>query len=139
MTTPRPAYAAPLPAVDEVEAVRAGDTVRILARKTITATDPYLSGHFPGQVIFPGVFIIEALRQAVATALDPAGGPGPDILALRSVRFLVPLRPGDVLTIDAVVTSRDGRLTADARGRRADGVTAARLRVEFDGGGWRAA
>src|SRR5579872_4789237 len=37
---------------------------RIVAIKNVTATEPHLSGHFPGYPIMPGVLIIEAIAQA---------------------------------------------------------------------------
>jgi 3-hydroxyacyl-[acyl-carrier-protein] dehydratase len=135
-----PAFAAPLRAVDRVGVDTSDGTMRIVATKAVLATDPYLAGHFPGFTIFPGVFLIEALRQAVAAAFGrPAGSASgrPDIIEVRSARFLAPLLPGDVFTIDARVASADddGRFDVEARCFRADGVTAARLRVRFRIGG----
>ncbi len=37
---------------------------RIIAIKNIAQNDPFIQGHFPGNPIFPGVLIIEALAQA---------------------------------------------------------------------------
>jgi 3-hydroxyacyl-[acyl-carrier-protein] dehydratase len=126
-------FAAPLRAIDRAECTQAGDRLVIHARKTIVATDPYLGGHFPGFMVFPGVFVIEALRQAVAAALGESDGMVPEIHALRSVRFLAPLRPGDELMVEAtlgpVVAGQAFDVTA--RCRRGDGVTVARIVAAF--------
>ena len=37
---------------------------RIVGIKNVTANEPFFQGHFPGQPIFPGVLIIEAMAQA---------------------------------------------------------------------------
>lgn len=121
-------FAAPLRALDELRVGRADDHVVVHASKRIDAADPYLQGHFPSLVIYPGVFIVETLRQAVALAL---GGPA-EIARLRSVRFMAPLFADDVLTLEAVVRTGPGAmLQVDARCHRGDGRLAARLRLEL--------
>lgn len=37
---------------------------RIVAIKNVSANEPMFTGHFPGNPIFPGIFIVEALAQA---------------------------------------------------------------------------
>ncbi len=126
-------FAAPLLAIDKIE-VSGREGLRTLsATKTIDAMAPFLSGHFPNFPIFPGVFIIEALRQAVAAALGEVDGLIPEIRTLRSVRFMAPLLPGDFLRLDAtLVPSSDGTTWAvDAHCSRSDGVPAARLKLDF--------
>jgi 3-hydroxyacyl-[acyl-carrier-protein] dehydratase len=126
-------FAAPLRAVDEVSTARAEGGVRIVATKAIVGTDPYLAGHFPGHTIFPGVFLIEAVRQAVAAAT----GSDADITELTSARFLAPLLPGDVATIEALAEDPDddGQFAVEARCVLGNGVTAARLKVRLRNGG----
>ena len=48
--------------IDEV--VNIDKNNEIHARKMITSNEYFLEGHFPGNPIFPGVIIIEALGQA---------------------------------------------------------------------------
>ena len=145
VAAPIPAFAAPLRAVDLVSVGFSDGIMRVVATKTVVSTDPYLRGHFPGFTIFPGVFLIEALRQAVAAALDQPSPPElaqpagrrPDIVELRSARFLAALLPGDVFTIDARVGREDddGRFDVEAQCFRGDGVTAARIKLRFRRGG----
>jgi 3-hydroxyacyl-[acyl-carrier-protein] dehydratase len=122
-------FVAPLRAVADIRVATAGDRVLVHASKRIDAGDPYMEGHFPSLVIYPGVFIVETVRQAVALAL---GSPA-DIVRLMSIRFLAPLFADDTLTLEATVRiGPGGRLAADAQCQRGDGRQAARLRLEMD-------
>jgi 3-hydroxymyristoyl/3-hydroxydecanoyl-(acyl carrier protein) dehydratase len=122
--TPKvPPYAAPLVAVDHLdEVVLMSRGWRVRATKVVDPGDPYLGGHFPGRTVFPGVFIIEAVRQAVAAALDQPL----DVASVRSVRFLAPALAGDELVMDAEVDTDDepGRPVVRARVSCADGPCA---------------
>ena len=48
--------------IDEVVEIDENETIH--ARKLIKSDEYFLEGHFPGNPIFPGVIIIEALGQA---------------------------------------------------------------------------
>lgn len=130
-------FAAPLRAVDHVVVDRRDGAMTIHASKLVDADDPYMRGHFPDFTIYPGVFIIESVRQAVATALGPRDGLMPDIVTINSVRFLAPALEGQLLTLEAVVDApvADGTFRVAAQCKRGDGVTAARLDLEFRYGG----
>lgn len=123
------AFAAPLRAVDNVSCVEDDGGWVVETSTRIDARDPHLQAHFPGFTIFPGVFILESLRQAVASA---CGGHGDvRVSAIRSIQYFAPLFPGDVLTLSATLTrTSDGAIFADAWARRGT-LAAARLKVEF--------
>ncbi len=127
-----PPFAAPLRAVDETRVTETDGVLAITATKEIVATDPYLADHFPGRIIYPGVFILETVRQAVAAALTGQAGAGADISAVRSVRFTGAMHPGERLVVEAtVVPAPGGRAEVDARCCRGDGSEVARLALEF--------
>lgn len=126
-------YAAPLSAVDRLWVATRRNELVVTARKLVVADDPYLPGHFPGQPIYPGVFIVETVRQAVAAAVGERAGVVPELSAIGSVRFLVPLTPGDELCVEVVVRPGEpgGAVGAQARCRLGDGTEAARLTLEL--------
>src|ERR1700682_824043 len=62
-------HRAPFLFIDEVDACEPAVSVR--ARYRVTGAEPFLSGHFPGNPIFPGVLQLEALAQAGAIAVRP--------------------------------------------------------------------
>jgi 3-hydroxyacyl-[acyl-carrier-protein] dehydratase len=55
----------------------------------IPAGHPSLPGHFPGRPIVPGVVLLDAIFAELGVAPH----------ALRSVRFMRPVRPGDVVAV----------------------------------------
>jgi 3-hydroxyacyl-[acyl-carrier-protein] dehydratase len=125
----RLAVAAPLQVVDRVDVTTDGERLTVVATRTIDADDPHLRAHFPQFSIFPGVFILEGVRQAVQLAL-----PGVDtsVLVVRSIRFLAPFLPGDEMTLSAsVMPMANGALEVDARALTGTGAVAARLKVAF--------
>jgi 3-hydroxyacyl-[acyl-carrier-protein] dehydratase len=91
-----PLSAMPLSAVDEVVVL---SPTEVLATKRITAEDPYLDGHFPQQPIYPGVFVLETVRQAAAAVTGSAR-----LTAITVLRLFQPLTPGDTLTAHVICT-----------------------------------
>jgi 3-hydroxyacyl-[acyl-carrier-protein] dehydratase len=125
-------YAAPLRVFERVDVDRRDGALTLRAATRLDAAGPWLAAHFPGFPIFPGVFLVEGLRQAVAAALGERRGALPELTLLRSVRFLAPLVPGDVLALEASVTATAAdRFEVDARCRRGDGVLAARIKAQL--------
>jgi len=96
--------------VDRVESLT-GD--KIVARKLVTANEPFFQGHFPGNPIMPGVLILEALAQAGALLAAPQVGfdPARDaifLMAIDKVKFRKPVVPGDVLMLEVVPLRKGG-------------------------------
>lgn len=127
------AYATPLRAVDEMRVTPDDGRLTLTATKEITVDDPYLPAHFPGRTVYPGVFIVETLRQAVAAALGERDGLLPDVTAVHSLRLVGALHPGDRLCLAATVQPPDvdGAIRVDARCNRPDGYAVARMALEF--------
>ncbi len=124
-------HAAPLNAIDRVE-VDPGVGVR--AEKKIVATDPYLGGHYPDFTIYPGVFTIESVHQAVRAMVAAERGDGAraEIEKIVSVRLNAPLLPGDVLSVraDRLPTEDADLVRVKAVCRRSDDAVAARMTLE---------
>ena len=86
--------------VDSVEEIEPGKSV--VARYRVTGDEAFLTGHFPGNPVFPGVIQIEALAQAGAIALLSDAryeGRLPLFGGLEKVRFRRIVRPGDELRL----------------------------------------
>lgn len=132
-----PPYAVPLTACDYVATTVENGASTITGVTRIRGDGPYLVDHFPQVTIFPGVFLLEALVQAVGEALGERDGHPLRLREVRSMRLLVPLYPGDQLRIAArTVDSPAGDgvvVTADCR--RGDGMRVATMAVES---GWSA-
>ncbi len=56
---------------------------------------PSLVGHFPGNPVVPGVVILNEVIEAISSIYKGAI----KILSMPSVKFMSPLRPGEVLAI----------------------------------------
>jgi beta-hydroxyacyl-ACP dehydratase FabZ len=88
---------------------------RIVARKMVSANEPFFQGHFPGNPIMPGVLILEALAQAGALLAAPAVGFDPArqaiyFLTIDKVKFRKPVVPGDVLVLEVVPLRKGGAI-----------------------------
>ena len=160
-------YARPLDGTDKIVSVRAGDDGELLieAAKTVRSTDPYLAGHFPGVTLYPAVFLLDGIRQAVGAELHRApalaahlsADPSPDLPAapaprlpapagrerwlelgtLDSARVIRPMLEGDELRLLVRVSAGGpGTLRAALDCRRADdGVQVAKMTVGLVPGG----
>lgn len=86
----------------------------VRAEKLVTANEPALAGHFPGQPIFPGVLIIEAMAQAAAiwaAVMSVTKERKLSVLAgIDGARFRRQVRPGDVLHLEARMLAARSKL-----------------------------
>lgn len=97
--------------VDRVTEIDRGNG---LARgyKNITINEPVFTGHFPGQAIFPGVLILEALAQLGAFYLlsEPDRDQNMALFAgVDKARFRRPVVPGDRLDMEVRLLRDRGR------------------------------
>jgi 3-hydroxyacyl-[acyl-carrier-protein] dehydratase len=81
---------------------------------TVRGDEPFLRGHFPGEPIFPGVLLVEAVAQlaGVVAQSDPAIPPlaGLKLTAFRNVKILGTARPGETILLEAKISGRLGSL-----------------------------
>ena len=98
--------------VDEVRRLDPGRAAE--AVYTVRGDEPFLTGHFPGNPMMPGVILIEALAQlgGVTAQSDPALTPLADLklTAVRNAKITGSAQPGEVLIIQAEVAGRMGGL-----------------------------
>jgi 3-hydroxyacyl-[acyl-carrier-protein] dehydratase len=73
------------------------------ARTSFDPADPMFAGHFPGNPIVPGVILTEALAQAsgmaAASGYPESSRPLFLLSAIRGMKFLRPVRPGEEIDL----------------------------------------
>jgi 3-hydroxyacyl-[acyl-carrier-protein] dehydratase len=84
--------------IDVVSEVQAGQAAE--CRKVFPPEEPFFRGHFPGDPLVPGVILTEALAQTAGIA---AGQPGKGfrLSAIKGMKFLAAVRPGEEITLRA--------------------------------------
>lgn len=86
---------------------------------TVRGDEAFLQGHFPGEPLFPGVLLVEAVAQLAGVIaqcdLNLPPMPGLKLTAVRAAKILGTARPGEVIQLQAEVTGRMGNLV-QARG-----------------------
>ncbi len=94
--------------VDRVTGMVPGESIR--GYKNVSFNEPFFQGHFPGLPVMPGVLIMEALAQAGGLMVI-ADWSKEDIESsiflfsgMENVRFRQPVRPGDRLDLECVMT-----------------------------------
>jgi 3-hydroxyacyl-[acyl-carrier-protein] dehydratase len=82
---------------------------RIQAIKNVTGNEIQFLGHFPERAVLPGTLIVEAIGQAASLLFARTAGSGMTaekflvLGTINSMRFLVPVVPGDRMEIDVKV------------------------------------
>jgi beta-hydroxyacyl-ACP dehydratase FabZ len=74
--------------------------------KNITANEPVFAGHFPGNPVLPGIYMIEALAQLGGTTILQPGDLArkiPYLAGVDKAKFRRPVIPGDRLDMEARV------------------------------------
>ncbi len=119
----------PFVLVDKIVELKMGE--KVVGIKNVTINEPYFQGHFPGQMVMPGVLIIEALAQTSGILLLNSI---PDFenslvyfMAINNAKFRKPVVPGDQLILEVELVNQrskvftmkgraivDGNLAAEA-------------------------
>ena len=134
----RPAIEAILPhrepflLIDEVVDLELG--VRVVARKRVRPDEWYLTGHFPGRPIMPGVLIVEAMAQTGAVAVlseEENRGRLALFAGIDGVRFKRVVEPGDELELTCDLERVRGPIGRGKATATVDGKLAARGTLTF--------
>ncbi len=115
MSVPQVDYPAPYDALEEVTRL---DAQGISVRRRLRAEEIFFRGHYPHQAIFPGIFILEAVVQAVkrfAASLSAEA----KLETVQTLRFRSPLGPGDEFEVHCACgpLDPDGRFIVKAKCR----------------------
>jgi UDP-3-O-[3-hydroxymyristoyl] N-acetylglucosamine deacetylase/3-hydroxyacyl-[acyl-carrier-protein] dehydratase len=98
---------------------------RIVGLKNVTINEPFFQGHFPGHPIMPGVLIVEAMAQ-VGGMLLLGSVEDPEnkvvyFMSLDNVKWRRPVKPGDQLIFELIVTQIRGTVCKMRGVARVDG------------------
>ena len=118
--------------LDEVLELEPG--ARVVARKEIRSDEWFLTGHFPGRPVVPGVIMVEALAQACAIAvlaMPENHGKLPLFAGIDKIRFKRIVSPGDTLTMTCEVHAVRAQVGKGAVEARVDGALAVRGTLMF--------
>ena len=118
--------------IDEVVELEPGE--RVVARKTVRPDEWYLSGHFPGRPVMPGVLIVEAMAQTGAVAVlsqEENRGRFALFAGIDDVRFKRIVEPGDELELECTLEAVRGPIGKGKATARVDGQLAARGTLTF--------
>jgi 3-hydroxyacyl-[acyl-carrier-protein] dehydratase len=118
--------------LDEVTTLEPGS--RVVARKAVRPDEWYLSGHFPGRPVMPGVLIVEAMAQAGAVAvLSEEANRGRIALfaGIDGVRFKRVVIPGEELELTCELERMRGPIGRGRATARVGGELAARGTLTF--------
>ena len=103
-------HRAPFLQVDKVLELVEGEY--IVALRGVSNSEDVFNGHFPGNPIFPGVLIIEAMAQTSGLLAFKTMGRGAHenkayvVAAVDKTRFRRSVVPGDQLILKATIVSR---------------------------------
>lgn len=90
--------------VDRVLELEPGSRIKTI--KNVAGNEIQFLGHFPEFAIMPGTSIIEAIGQSASILFSHTTGKGMNprefmaLAAVNDMRFLVPVLPGDTMTIE---------------------------------------
>lgn len=96
--------------IDRVDEIFPGE--RAIGYKNVTANEYFFQGHFPGEMVMPGVLIIEALAQVGAVAIlieERYKGKLVYFGGINKARFKRKVVPGDCLGLDTRIIKRKGQ------------------------------
>jgi len=89
---------------------------------------PVFTGHFPGQPLVPGVHQVAVMALVVQLA---TGRGDLAVTGLLRSKWLAPVRPGEVLSLNVRWRDQDGGLQIDAELRHAAQAIAASCRLRL--------
>ncbi len=94
----------PILLIDRILELEPG--LRAVGYKNITFNEPVFNGHFPGNPLFPGVYMIEAMAQlGGCIVLEPGefSRKTPYLAGIDKAKFRRPVIPGDKLLMEVTL------------------------------------
>lgn len=101
----------PLLLIDRIKELEPGK--RIVALKNVSINEPQFTGHYPGNPILPGVYILEIMAQATGvlfmSGLKEVEGV-PLFAGVDKARFRKQVVPGDQLILEVEILKARGTI-----------------------------
>ena len=90
------------------EAVLEEEAGKAIGKYTVRGDEWFLDGHFPGNPVVPGVILCEILAQSACVLLvgEIPDGATPYFTGIDSARFKSPVKPGDTIETECVITKK---------------------------------
>jgi len=117
-----------------VDRVTAIEGRKITAVKNVTINEPFFQGHFPDHPVMPGVLQLEAMAQVAGIlTMQEADGLGKlaYFMSADKVKWRKPVRPGDTLVIEVVLTKARGRVSKGQGCCRVNGEVVSEAEITF--------
>jgi 3-hydroxyacyl-[acyl-carrier-protein] dehydratase len=98
--------------LDADQGVKSGQGPRLIAVKNLSLAEEYLSDHFPGFPVMPGVLMLEALTQAGAWLIRELEDFAHSVIILKqakTIKYGSFVEPGRQLELRVELTSYDAR------------------------------
>jgi 3-hydroxyacyl-[acyl-carrier-protein] dehydratase len=87
---------------------------RIVGIKNVTTNEPFFDGHFPDYPVMPGVIIIESMAQVagvlVLSTIPDRKSKLVLLATIEEAKFRKPVRPGDQLRIEMILSKRKANI-----------------------------
>jgi 3-hydroxyacyl-[acyl-carrier-protein] dehydratase len=96
----------------------------------LRADEPVFEGHYPGNPILPGIYTLESVQQGIER-LYAGRGRRVTMTRVKSMRFLAPFAPGDLMRVQAQVEERPGGEVLASASILRNGDKAAQAKIYF--------
>ena len=107
---------------------------RAVGYKNVSANEPFFQGHFPQEMVMPGVLIIESLAQVGAVAIlaqEENKGRLAYFAGINKAAFKRKVVPGDCLKLDVEIIKRKGLFGLGRGIATVDGQVAVKAELLF--------
>ena len=111
--------------IDRVLEIEEGNYCKAL--KNVTGNEEVFQGHFPGQAVFPGVLMVEAMAQTAGILINSHSGEVVEdalvfFAGINHAKFRAPVVPGDQLILETTLANQrrnfwvfEGRASVDEK------------------------